>query len=203
MNSRFHLRKTHFTEKLLHYHHFNEYDLFSMKNDAVTKINKWVSTDEYDFLDAEYCRYTEPEDPILHRRRIYFNKKKSFYCIEDVIKGYKSHNFSLYFHFSLLDLDSIDGEIIIAKAKNNNVLVVMPIRNNETSSDIFNEWTSESYGLKSSTPVLRLSQSNGSSAVFFNVLYVVKEKDNLQDSIKLGKSLKREYDLFVYDHEEK
>lgn len=78
----------------------------NMELDAAVNVNRWEITDKYDLLDAEHNGYARLKNPVVHRRKIFFNKEKGYWGIKDMLAGeggYK-HKFDLYFHFAPMEL---------------------------------------------------------------------------------------------------
>jgi len=67
---------------------------------ARTKLIKWESCDKYDLVKAEHDGYIRLKDPVLHQRKIFFDKKKHFFRIIDKIESQKEHLIEQFFHFS-------------------------------------------------------------------------------------------------------
>ena len=53
---------------------FEEDELFAMNLNAAAKVNRWLVTENYDFLDAEHNGYSRLN--VVHRRLIYFIKEE-------------------------------------------------------------------------------------------------------------------------------
>ena len=98
---------------------FEEDELFAMNLDAAVKVNRWVTAENYDFLDAEHNGYSRLN--VVHRRQIYFNKEEQYWVIKDMLTGeggYK-HKFELYFHFAPMDLKKAKDELVIETGNKN------------------------------------------------------------------------------------
>jgi len=63
--------------------HLSAKTLFALANDAVPKINKWISDPRHDYLDAEHSGYKRLSNPITHRRVFSFNKIEEIVEISD------------------------------------------------------------------------------------------------------------------------
>ena len=89
---------------------FVENNVFSIKNDAKVNINKWESNENFDILDAQHSGYQRLKNPVLHRRKIIFNKKENFWIIKDILTGKGEHKFDLYFHFAPVGIGTLISE---------------------------------------------------------------------------------------------
>ncbi|MFQ6056177.1 MAG: alginate lyase family protein, partial [Methanosarcinales archaeon] len=161
---------------------FHEEDLFTMEFDAIPKINRWVSKEEYDFFDGEHYGYKRLKEPIVHRRQIYFDKKDEFWLIRDLLSGEGKHKFDLYFHFAPMDLE-LDSETFIVYTKNKegvNILII-PLEKDKMSVEIQKGFVSYSYGVKVESPVLRYSINDFAPVKFDNLIFPFHKKDEILD----------------------
>lgn len=67
---------------------------------ARIKLLIWESNDEYDIVEGEHNGYMRLKDPVIHRREIFFDKKKDIFKIIDRIQAEKMHLIEQFFHFS-------------------------------------------------------------------------------------------------------
>ena len=146
--------------------------LFRMGSDATVKINRWESTDDHDFLDAEHHGYQRLAAPIIHRRLIFFNKSRGFWIIRDILTGTGRHRFDLYFHFAPLE---VEGKtefplMVTTKTKGAN-LAIIPLDTGGLSMEIEKGWVSRRYGVKLEAPVVRYQKEAEVPAEFSYALY--------------------------------
>jgi len=154
----------------------SEKNLFSMGNDAEVIINEWQSDEEYDFLEFEHHGYCRLEDPVIHKRQIFFNKKDSIWIIKDILKGNRRHIFNLHFHLGCKIEADVEQEskIVNISIDKEKVLKVIPIVKEDLDLHIERSWISKGYGEKSNTLVLKYSR-NALSTIEF--LFVLASKD--------------------------
>jgi hypothetical protein len=177
---------------------FDEDKLFSIRCDATVKVNRWVVTDKYDFLDAEHNGYARLKDPVIHRRQIYFDKEDRYWIIKDTLTGKERNKFDLYFHFAPMNVgllamnknvlmrirrmknQLIDGEIkidesFVIETKNNDGanLLVIPLNVNDLSIEILNGWISYGYGTKEKASIIKYSKVVNCPTEFLTLLYPV------------------------------
>lgn len=179
---------------------FDEDKLFSIGCDATVKVNRWVVTEKYDFLDADHNGYARLKNPAIHRRQIYFYKEDGYWIIKDTLTGKGVHKFDLYFHFApmkvgLLTMNRnvlmrirriknqfqlIDGEIkidesFVIETKNNDGtnLLVIPLNVNDLSVEILDGWVSYSYGTKEKASIIKYSKVANCPTEFLTLLYPV------------------------------
>ncbi|NAS88577.1 hypothetical protein C4E24_02390 [ANME-1 cluster archaeon AG-394-G21] len=138
---------------------FDKDNLFGMKLDAAVKMNRWVVTENYDFLDAEHSGYSRLN--VVHRRQIYFNKEEQYWVIRDMLTGeggYK-HKFDLYFHFAPMSLKEKDELVIETGNKTGANIAIAPLETDGLRLAIENGWVSYSYGKKVEAPIVKYSKT--------------------------------------------
>ena len=159
---------------------FEEHRLFRMGSDANVKINNWDSNENYDFLDAEHTGYDRLDEPITHRRQIWFNKDDGYWIIRDIFLGnddnnsqnlISKHDYEIYFHFAPMKI-SIEPQSAI---KSNNTeganIVLVPIKNNDLETSIEDGWVSYGYGSKIKAQLAKYSLKGGLGSEFMIALY--------------------------------
>ena len=151
---------------------FDEDELFSMELDAAVKVNRWLVTDNYDFLDAEHNGYVRLKNPVVHRRQIYFNKQKKYWVIKDMLtgEGGDKHKFDLYFHFAPMELKEKDELVIETDNKNGTNIMIIPLETEEISMEIEKGWVSYSYGKKVEAPIVKYSKTAEVPTEFVTVI---------------------------------
>jgi len=147
---------------------FIDKNIFSMQNDAMAKINKWITGSEYVFLEAEHHGYRRLEDPVIHTRQIILDRKRSIFIIRDILSGNNRHsiilNFNLYPGIECIVSDDISSAIIY---KNGKKLANIVFAEEDKWDKIFLEeyWYSESYGKKTPGKALRCYKNDVLPAV--------------------------------------
>lgn len=136
---------------------FNDRELFSMKFDAIPQVNKWVTTDKYDFFDGEHNGYAKLENPVVHRRQIHFNKEKKYWIIKDILTGDGKHKFEWYFHFVPIELEQINEKSLMIRTRCNGTNITLdPIRApNGLRCEIQDGWISQGYGKKVKASIVK------------------------------------------------
>ena len=136
---------------------FSKGDVFRLKSfDALAKVNKWESNEEYDLFDSEHYGYHKLENPITHRRKIYFDKKEKYWEITDVLAGKGKHLFEWYFHFAAMKLEQDEKNPLIVRTKCNGANIELVPRDAPFGMEckILEGWVSYSYGRKVRAPVV-------------------------------------------------
>jgi hypothetical protein len=69
---------------------------FSWKTRPRARLRQWVSTEAYDLADADHDAYRTLPDPVVHRRRVVFVRKR-YWVIVDDLAGHAEHHIELRF----------------------------------------------------------------------------------------------------------
>ena len=169
---------------------FNEDKLFAIKPDAAVKVNRWLTAENHDFLDAEHNGYARLKASVIHRRQIYFNKDKKYWIITDMLAGeggYK-HRFDLYFHFAPMELKVRDKLAVETDNKNEANIMVVSLENEGIEMKIEKGWVSYSYGRKVRASVVKYSKNSSAPTNFSTLIYPynghIEMKDIIERAIK-------------------
>lgn len=141
---------------------------FIFLDKAIVKVNKWIVKEDHDFLEAEHNGYK----PVIHQRRIYFDKKEGYWMIKDILTGRGEHNFDLYFHFAPFEviIDSKDPLTVKTRVSGANI-VVIPLETEGLSLSLEEGWVSSCYGIKEKAKVLKYSKRDKIQTSFTTLLY--------------------------------
>ncbi len=134
---------------------FDARRLFWVESDAIVKVNKWETTGEYDYIDAEHSGYSRLASPVIHRRQINFDKTGGCWTIKDILEGSGEHRFDLYFHLAPMDLTT-EGLEVRTKTNGANIAII-PVNKDGLSLEIQEGWVSPGYGRKVAAPIVRYS----------------------------------------------
>ena len=169
---------------------FREDIMFHMNYDAGVRVNRWETTDERDFLDAEHYGYRRLKYPVVHRRKIWFDKVNSFWIIKDILNSEGVHQFDLYLHFSPMELRFGQDSSLSLKTRTDGAnIAVIPLEKEGLSAEVTNGWISYSYGVKERGPVVKYSKSSAST-IFLTVIYPQLEElsvERLMENIQKSK----------------
>lgn len=124
--------------------------LFTLGSQAKPRINRWLSTPEYDFLDAEHNGYERLGAGIIHQRQIQFNKVLACWLITDILKGSGEHLFSFFFNFDEnLSVEIVEKNKVLIIDENNALsLALVPLDSQGLSIEIVERFVSKGYGEK-------------------------------------------------------
>lgn len=73
-------------------------DVFRLEHDSRPRILKWQSDDGMDIFEGSHDGYCRLKYPVLHTRRIIFDKKSLTWEITDILDGEGKHLLEWYFH---------------------------------------------------------------------------------------------------------
>lgn len=127
---------------------------FSMADDAKPEIVKWESRENYDVIWAKHSGYTRLKVPVVHHRRILFDKEIGMWLIVDYLEGTGVHNIQQYWHFTPIDIARVDYPPLSLRADDQGVsLYLAPLDELNRSLKIKDSWISRSYGKRLQAPV--------------------------------------------------
>lgn len=134
----------------------DEHLLFWLGNDATGEVLHWESTPAHDLLDAQHRGYERLNPPVLHRRRIYFDKGQGFWIVQDALIGTGSHKLEWYFHFdSKIDVKETGNLTFHTRCEQGANLALKVVgAERALSRAIWDGWVSRRYGVKNPAKVL-------------------------------------------------
>ena len=72
--------------------------LWRIENDAHPRLVRWESDEVHDLLEVEHDGYCRLPRPVVHRRRIHFDKPGHAWRIDDTLEGEGEHLLELFLH---------------------------------------------------------------------------------------------------------
>ncbi len=151
---------------------FDEKNLFRMGNEAKVKVNKWETSDKYDFLDAQHSGYELLSEPVTHHRQILFNKKEGYWMIKDFLIGKSKHAFDLYFHFApmKIEVNKENPLVVHSNIKGGTNMVIVPMETEELKVFTKEGGRSYSYGEKVKATTVKYSKTAKAPIKFVSVI---------------------------------
>lgn len=124
------------------------------------RVRQWISTEAFDFVDAEHDAYLRLPDPVLHRRRVLFVKPR-YMAILDDLEGRLEHGLELRFQFGPMPI-ALDSELWArAQGPGGHGLLIrplatVPLRPEVRQGDLvpIQGWVAPDYGQRRPAPVL-------------------------------------------------
>ncbi len=154
-------------------------NLFSLGRQAEVRINRWQTSDKYDFLDVEHSGYERLVNPLTHRRQIFFNKQEGYWLIRDILtndaqlQSRGKHSFEVNLHFAPMEVSTNQAGPLSAVATDENSasLLVIPIKPNGLELSAERGWISYSYGVKTVASVIKYRKLANLPIEFLMILY--------------------------------
>ena len=144
--------------------------IWMIRDNTHPKVHAWKATDISDFWDAEHDGYKRLPSPVIHRRRIYFNKQDGYWIIKDILSGKGMHKFDWYFHFDIgIEVELEDDKTVKTRCEEGANLLLIPLEIGDISVEILDGWVSKSYGVKRGAKVVRFTK-NAETPVVWSVL---------------------------------
>ncbi len=138
---------------------FDPEELFAIENDARPAVSAWESDERHDFLDVCHFGYERLPDPVIHRRRYFFDKAATLWQIRDDIIGKREHCVEWFFHFaSGVPIEiAEDGVLMTVCAEGSNLTFKIRDVPEDAELELLDGWVSRRYGVKEPNKVLRIS----------------------------------------------
>jgi len=123
-----------------------EQELWGFTRDAIPKLIDWESTDDYDLFEGEHNGYQRLEEPLIHRRKFYFNKRNNSLEVIDIFDGSDGHDIKIYFNFhSSVKVEQAENFIL---AENCGMTILIKPNFEEFNIVLEDSYVSDSYGQK-------------------------------------------------------
>lgn len=154
-------------------------EAFRLENDARPRVNIWISNDVFDFFEGEHFGYQRLENPVTHRRRIFFDKSNEFWALRDILEGTGKHKIDLYFHLSpkCSITEENNREAIV---QNNGKRLLIHSANPKLDLETIDDFVSYSYGTLEKSRTLHYScESDLPFSAMFLILPLRQHKSDL------------------------
>lgn len=123
------------------------------------RLQRWLSTEAFDFVDAQHDAYARLPDPVRHRRRVLF-VKPSYWVVVDDLEGAAKHRVELRFQFAPMEVTLDPNHWVHARGRSGRLLV-RPFTTVDLQAEIhagertpIRGWVSGDYGRREPAPVL-------------------------------------------------
>ena len=77
-----------------------ESEPFVIGDEAHPRVLEWETGPVLESVAAEHYGYQRLRQPVVHRRRVLFNKQKRYWFIDDKLSGEGEHDLAFRFHFA-------------------------------------------------------------------------------------------------------
>ncbi|MBI4492013.1 MAG: alginate lyase family protein [Chloroflexi bacterium] len=128
--------------------------LWRIEDDAHPIVHAWESDAEHDLLDAQHDGYARLPEPVVHRRRIRFDKRRSAWVIQDTLDGVGEHDLELFLHLARPLAERMELAVRLRAPRADLWIVPLDFPGGATLS-VEEGWVSRGYGYREPAPVLR------------------------------------------------
>lgn len=133
---------------------------FHWENHPQARLRRWLSTEEYDFADAEHRAYERLSDPVVHRRRVVFVQRRYWIVVDDLL-GSAEHRVDIRFQFAPMEIGIEEDRWVRARGHNGCALLMrsfasVPVRIElvQGALEPIQGWISPEYGQRVPAPAL-------------------------------------------------
>jgi hypothetical protein len=171
---------------------FDPDQLFAIQNDAQPEVTTWESTETHDFLDAQHSGYSRLEDPVIHRRRICFEKPEARWVVRDDVLGSSEHLLEWFFHFDAgIPVELVADNRAVTVCGEGTNLAVEVRSPSPISLELREGWVSRQYGVKEPARTLCATlRKKLPFNVFFLLIPFGPGEKNLFESAKIPELLR-------------
>jgi hypothetical protein len=137
---------------------------FSWRQRPRARLRSWLSTEAFDYADADHDAYRRLPDPVRHRRRVLFVKPRYWVLVDDV-EGAGQHLVELRFQFGPAEVRLGPGLWASAAAGGRGLLLCpfasapLQPRLRQGGLEPAEGWVSPDYGQRRPAPVVVYSAS--------------------------------------------
>ena len=133
---------------------------FAWKSRPAARLRRWLTSDRFDYADAEHDAYSRLSDPVRHRRRVLFVKPRYWVVVDD-LEGKAEHRVELRFQFAPMVV-TVDPTLCArAYAPGRHDLRIRPFAPVPLQAEVregeqapIQGWVSPDYGRRRTAPVL-------------------------------------------------
>ncbi len=120
--------------------------LWNIERDAIPRKIEWIDNDEKTSFWGEHSGYLRLKSPVLHQRKIEYNKLNRTFLISDNAIGEGEHMFDLFFHFDVgIELE-IQGNTVKTVCNNGTNIELNFVSDKPFTISCTEELVSKAYG---------------------------------------------------------
>lgn len=142
------------------------------------EFDRWVSTDTFDLISGYHTGFEELEEPIRHRRSIFY-WKPGYWIICDLLTGEGRHYFDQFFHFSPLRLQvDFAHKGVNVKLDQQRCFTLIPIVRDDLGVMIYtggdtpdSGWISDGYRHRTQAPYIKFTKQTRVPTAFYTLLH--------------------------------
>jgi hypothetical protein len=142
---------------------------FAWKSLTRAKAENWISGQTFDLFVGSHDCYSQPDDPAIHRRWVFFRKPK-FWLVRDLMLGTGKHQLDLRWHLApeLFSSRPADGRFVFP-GKSGGIALFSPTEESWSETVEQGPW-SAAYGMKEPATEVRFTTVTMLPAEFATLL---------------------------------
>jgi len=146
-------------------------------------VTEWRSDANKDLLEASHRGYSRLPEPVIHQRRVVFDKPAQTWTIEDELRGRGTHEARLLLHLSpdVVCRSLADGRFEAARPGDTRLLFDFRGANGVDVA-LRDGWASREYGTRSRIQVLECRQVHGLPVRLTTTIRVVRDQPGTLES---------------------
>lgn len=134
----------------------------SWKSMLPARLRRWVAHETFELADAEHEAYRRLSDPVVHRRRVLFVKRR-YWILVDELSGMKQHRLDLCFQFAPIAVE-VDALRTTAWSAAGPGMFIVPFAGYPMQAELrqgekmpLQGWYAPAYGRQVPAPMVRYS----------------------------------------------
>ncbi len=155
--------------------------LVSWKRMPRASLREWTLNDTFELADADHDAYRRLDDPVLHRRRVLFVKRRYWILIDD-LSGKQQHRIDLRFQFLPLEVELEDVRTTVWSTTGPGLYLV-PFSSSPLQAELQQAsevplagWYAPEYGRRVPAPMVRYSVSAPLPLRIVTLLYPLPDR---------------------------
>lgn len=135
---------------------WKEGQFWGLAEDVRPLVKRWTSNQEYDVFVGEHYGYTRLPWPVVHSRRVIFDRRQGFWVLEDVIDGQGHHlcEFRLYVSPDTVARVDETNHTVQVDHKGGARLLIIPLQAGSLTPILGRAQVSPTYGAVQETAVI-------------------------------------------------
>jgi len=131
--------------------------LWNFERNAIPKTTYWIDDEDKSIFEGEHNGYQRLKDPITHKRRIEYDKKRREWLIVDSLEGTGKHQVDVYLHFDV-GIPIVYETGILRTACDHGTNIELSFSSSiKLEGSIMDGWVSKAYSKKEKAKVFKLS----------------------------------------------
>ena len=129
---------------------------FRWQQRPAARVQRWVSSDTADLIDAVSDAYGRLADPVTHRRRVLFVKPRYWLIVDDLL-GAAEHRVDVGFQLAPLRAEPDASAWVRAHGNTGSGLLLRAFATAPLRADVCEGWVAPDYGRRRPAPYVRFS----------------------------------------------